>query len=85
MVWSVLEYVEDPESQVVFLSPNAFQSILHIFPLLDDVSIGDGCRALAETESGRTLKQHLRESVTCFRGKPGHGNEHSRNSFRAFR
>jgi hypothetical protein len=49
------------------LSPNAFQSILHMFPLLDDVSIDDDCRAVVETESDRALKQYPGD-VTHFRG-----------------
>ena len=49
------------------LSPNAFQSILHIFPLLDNVSIDDDCRAVTKSESDRTLKQYPGE-VTHLRG-----------------
>lgn len=50
------------------LSPNAFQSIFHIFPLLDDVSIDDECHAVIETEGDRTLERypgatHLRKSL----------------------
>ena len=40
------------------LSPNAFQSILHIFPLLSDISIDDDCRAVIKTENDRALKQY---------------------------
>jgi len=49
------------------LSPNAFQSILHIFPLLDNVSIDDDCRAVTETKNDRTLKQYPGD-VTNFQG-----------------
>jgi hypothetical protein len=49
------------------LSPNAFQSVLHLFPLLDNVSINDDCHAVVNTESDRVLKRYPGD-VTHFRG-----------------
>ena len=49
------------------LSPNAFQSILHLFPLLDNVSISNDCQAVIATEDDRALKPRLGD-VTHFRG-----------------
>lgn len=48
------------------LSPNAFQSILRRFPLLDNVSI-DECLAVVNTEGDSTLKPPLSDT-TNFRG-----------------
>jgi len=49
------------------LSPNAFQSVLHLFPLLDDVSINDDCHAVINTEGDRMLKRYP-GGVPRFRG-----------------
>ena len=49
------------------LSPNAFQSILHLFPLLDNVFINDDCHAVLKTQDDRALRQYLGD-VTHFRG-----------------
>jgi len=40
------------------LSPNAFQSVLHIFPLLDNISIDDDCHAIINTENDRVLRRY---------------------------
>ena len=49
------------------LSPNAFQTILHLFPLLDNVSINGECHAVVNAESDRVLKRHPGE-IAHFRG-----------------
>ena len=49
------------------LSPTAFQSMLHLFPLLDNVSINDDCHAVINDESDRVLKRYPGD-VTRFRG-----------------
>ena len=49
------------------LSPNAFQSIVYIFPRLDNVSIVEQCRLMVKTEDDITLKPLLRDR-TDFRG-----------------
>ena len=49
------------------LSPNAFQSILHLFPLLDNVSINDDCHAVIDTDGDRALKLYPGD-VTHFQG-----------------
>ena len=49
------------------LSPNTFQTILHLFPLLDNVSINDECHAVINTESDRVLKSYPGD-ITHFRG-----------------
>ena len=49
------------------LSPNTFQSVLHHLPLLDNVSIGNECHAIINTESDRVLKRYP-DGVTHFRG-----------------
>ena len=48
------------------LSPNVFQSIIHLFPL-DNISISDDCHAVTATENDRALERDL-GSVTHFRG-----------------
>lgn len=50
------------------LSPNAFQSILHNFPHLDDLSINNECRVIINTEEDSSLKPPLR-NTTNFRGE----------------
>ena len=49
------------------LSPNAFQSVLHHLPLLDNVSIGDECHAIINAEGDRVLKRYP-DGVAHFRG-----------------
>lgn len=49
------------------LSPNAFQSILHLFPLLDNVSISNDCQAVIATADDRALKQDS-DDITRIRG-----------------
>ena len=49
------------------VSPNAFQSILHLFPFLDNVSISDDCHAVIDTESDRALMRYPGDG-TNFRG-----------------
>jgi hypothetical protein len=49
------------------LSPNAFQSLLHLFPLLDNLSISNDCQAVTAAENDRMVKQYPGD-VTCFRG-----------------
>lgn len=49
------------------LSPSTFQSMLHAFPLLDNISIDDDCRPVTKTERDRTLEQYPGD-LTHFRG-----------------
>lgn len=49
------------------LSPNTFQSVLHLFPLLDNVSIGNECHAVISAESDRVLNRYPGD-VVHFRG-----------------
>ena len=56
------------------LSPNAFQSILYLFPLLNDVFISDDCLAETQTEDDITLKPPLMDG-TNFGGKLATGSK----------
>lgn len=49
------------------LSPSAFQYILHLPPLLDNISISSSCRAVINTEDDGALRPPLKDA-TNFRG-----------------